>query len=236
MNARNVAESSTFSLVRASTSSHTTASAGAPLACSTARSAWSENCVSISSRVIAPSRDPELLELGDHHAGVLARDVGQDHVARSGSRAVPASSTTLQTDCDPSSSSSAPSVLPPRATIRRWITGRRLPGLRDADHQLPRNARGLQEPLQDRSRFCAFQSQIRPGADQVRRPFRPTPPLPFRTHVPRADDPSTEQALAPRAGAWCCGNGARVRDAGRGNARSRGHPGCGPPAAPGPLR
>jgi hypothetical protein len=48
MNARNVAESSTLSLVRASTSSQTTASAGAPLARSTARSACFEIWVSIS--------------------------------------------------------------------------------------------------------------------------------------------------------------------------------------------
>ena len=77
-------------------------------------------------------------------------------------------------------------------------------------------------------------SAVRRG--RSRRPFRPTPPLPFRTHVPRADDTSTEQALASRAGARCRGNGTRVRDAGRGNARPRGVHGTGSPACPGTLR
>ena len=64
-------------------------------------------------------------------------------------------------------------------------------------------------------------------------PFRPTATLALRTHVPRADDPPTDQALAPRAGAWCRGNGTRVRDAGRGNARSRSRSAAGSPACGG---
>ena len=64
-------------------------------------------------------------------------------------------------------------------------------------------------------------------------PFRPTPPLPFRTHVPHADHPPNEQALAPRAGAQCRRYGTRVRDAGRGNARSSRRSGTGSPAGSG---
>jgi hypothetical protein len=60
---------------------------------------------------------------------------------------------------------------------------------------------------------------------------RPRPYL-SRTHVPRADDTSTEQALAQRAGARCRGNGTRVRDAGRGNARPRAPRRAGSPAGP----
>jgi hypothetical protein len=83
-------------------------------------------------------------------------------------------------------------------------------------------ARGrLQDALQRKVRFSAAQSQIGRAHAGPAAPFRPTPPLGFRTHVPRADDPPTEQALAPRAGARCRGNGTGVRDAGRGNARSR---------------
>jgi len=62
------------------------------------------------------------------------------------------------------------------------------------------------------------------------------PALPSRTHVPRADDTSTEQALAPRAGARCRWNGTRVRDAGRGNARPHRGEGPGSPAGPPTLR
>ena len=140
MNATNVADSSTFSLVRASTSSHTTASAGAPRACSTACAARSEIWVSTSSSVIAPSRGIPSSLRSEITTLASSRATSARITSPVGLRAVPASSTTLQTDCDPSSSSSAPSVLPPRATIRRWITGRRLPGLRPADHQPPRNA------------------------------------------------------------------------------------------------
>jgi hypothetical protein len=68
------------------------------------------------------------------------------------------------------------------------------------------------------------------------RRFRPTRFLPFRTHVPRADHPSTEQALAPRAGARGRGNGHRVRDAGRGNSRPRGRSGSCTPAVPEAFR
>ena len=83
-----------------------------------------------------------------------------------------------------------------------------------------------------RAHFPRSRAKSGVGAGRARRPFRPTAPLPFRTHVPRADDPPIEQALAPRAGARCRGNGTRVRDAGRGNARSRRHDGAGSPAVP----
>jgi len=58
------------------------------------------------------------------------------------------------------------------------------------------------------------------------------PPYLLRTHVPNADDTSTEQTLAPRAGAGCCGNGTGVRDTGRGNPRLRGRQATGSPAGP----
>jgi hypothetical protein len=91
--------------------------------------------------------------------------------------------------------------------------------------------RVVQDALQTRVAFSAFLSQIVARRAPAGPPFRPIPSLPFRTHVPRADDPPIEQALAPRAGARCRGNGTRVRDAGRGNARSRRCIGGGSPAA-----
>ncbi len=84
--------------------------------------------------------------------------------------------------------------------------------------------------------FFAIHSGIGPRAGQPPLVFRPIPPLCFRTHVPNADDTSTEQALAARAGARCRGNGTRVRDAGRGNAGSQGHDGSAYPAGSGPSR
>ena len=82
MKARKESDSSELSDVRASTSSHTTASAGAPRAASTATSPAREMCVSTSSSTIAPVVvDAQLAQVGDEHAGVLARHVGQDQVA-----------------------------------------------------------------------------------------------------------------------------------------------------------
>ena len=79
---RKLPPSSVLSEVRASTSSQTTASDGAPRAARSARSAASEICESICSSAIEPSRgDAELLEVVDQHAGVLAGDVAEDHVA-----------------------------------------------------------------------------------------------------------------------------------------------------------
>ena len=60
--------------------------------------------------------------------------------------------------------------------------------------------------------------------------FRPTPPLPSRTHVPHADDTPATHTLAPRAGARGRRHGTRVRDAGRGHPRPRGTAGSGSPA------
>ena len=94
----------------------------------------------------------------------------------------------------------------------------------------------MQEPLQDEDVDRALQSQIAAWATPTARRFRPTPAVPSRTHVPRADDTSTEQALASRAGARCRGNGTRVRDAGRGNPRSRTHAATGSPAGGGAAR
>jgi hypothetical protein len=93
-----------------------------------------------------------------------------------------------------------------------------------------RRPRRLQDALQAEARCSALLSQIGPARDVGGDPFRPNPSLPFRTHVPRADEPPIEQTLAPRVGARCRGNGTRVRDAGRGNARSRRHDGGGSPA------
>ncbi len=88
----------------------------------------------------------------------------------------------------------------------------------------------LQDALQSGRAFSAEQSRIGTDGRRSSRPFRPTPTLALRTHVPRADDPPTDQALAPRAGARCRGNGTRVRDAGRGNARPRPRSAAGSPA------
>ena len=66
----------------ASTSSQTTASDGRPLALRIAASACSEIVGVDLEQAIEPSRSrPRPREVGDHHAGVLARDVGQDQVA-----------------------------------------------------------------------------------------------------------------------------------------------------------
>jgi len=94
-----------------------------------------------------------------------------------------------------------------------------------------RPGRSLQDALQHRASESALLSQIGGGRESRGYPFRPTAALPSRTHVPRADDPPIEQALAPRAGARCRGNGTRVRDAGRGNARPRTRAEGGSPAA-----
>ena len=82
MKARKLAFSSTFSEVRASTSSQTTASPARPWAARSASSAATEICESISSSEIEPlQRDVELAQVADDHAGVLAGDVAEDHVA-----------------------------------------------------------------------------------------------------------------------------------------------------------
>src|SRR5215211_4264897 len=248
MNATNVPESSTFSFVRASTSSHTTASAGAPCALSTARAACSEICVSISSSEIEPSFATPSSLRSESTTLASSRATSARITSPAGLRAAPASRATLQTESELSSSSSARSVLPPRVTIRRWITGAEATRGRGRARTRPvhgtvafhpaawpdgRPPPGavLQDPLQDPARHSAWQSEIQAPRDTPPEPFRPTPRVPFRTHVPRADDTPAEQALAPRAGARCRGNGTRVRDAGRGNARPRGCRRAGSPAA-----
>ena len=71
-----------FSEVRASTSSQTTASEGAPRAASSACSAvYGDERVDVLHRDRALAVDPELLQVADDHAGVLAGDVAEDHVA-----------------------------------------------------------------------------------------------------------------------------------------------------------
>ena len=82
MNTRNVADSSTCSSVLASTSSHTTASAGAPLRVPLGPDGdIGDRGVDLLQRDRAAVVDVERLEVGDDHAGVLARDVAHDHVA-----------------------------------------------------------------------------------------------------------------------------------------------------------
>ena len=93
--------------------------------------------------------------------------------------------------------------------------------------------RALQDPLQNRKTFSLLSADFAVPPAATRPPFRPTPPLPFRTHVPHADHPPNEQALAPRAGAQCRRYGTRVRDAGRGNVRSSRRSGTGSPAVSG---
>ena len=203
MNATNDADSSTFSLVRASTSSHTTASAGAPLACSTARSARSEIWVSISSRVIEPSRAiPSSLEVGDDHARVLARDVGQDHVAGGVARASRRAARRCRPSATPRAARARRRSCRPRATIRRWITGRSATAASatlivssEERERLARTVAGSQ-PDFARSRAKSDPEPIGCGARSVRRCD-----LPSRTHVPSADDPPTEQTA--RFASWC---------------------------------
>ena len=113
----------------------------------------------------------------------------------------------------------------PARVLARSPAGRRSPAA---------SRRRLQDALQFRLRIFRGPEPNRRGSGwSAGRPFRPTPTLALRTHVPRADDPPTDQALAPRAGARCRGNGTRVRDAGRGNARSRSRSATGSPACRG---
>ena len=82
MNATNPSDSSVFSLVRGSTSSQTTASEGRPgAAFSAAHGGVRDRGVDVLDRDRADARDLELLQVGEDHARVLARDVAQDHVA-----------------------------------------------------------------------------------------------------------------------------------------------------------
>ncbi len=115
-------ESSTFSFVRCSTSSQTTASAGAPGAWRSASSAKRAIAVSISSRLIDPSSCTlEVLEVVQDHARVLARDVAQDQVAVGPLRRRRGSTTTLITEGVSASTSRTASVRSGGETIRRWI-------------------------------------------------------------------------------------------------------------------
>ena len=141
MNARKVPESSTFSLVRASTSSHTTASAGAPLACSTARSACSEIWVSISSSVIAPSCGIPSSLRSEITTLASSRATSARITSPGGRRAAPGEEDDVADRVGALEQlERARRSCRRRVTIRRWITGRRLPGLRPADDQPPRKA------------------------------------------------------------------------------------------------
>jgi hypothetical protein len=120
----------------------------------------------------------------------------------------------------------------PRCPRRAWVASLPPAGAR-ADARCRRRARsrrslplaltrapvgaGLQGGLQNAPHESAPQSQIARAAGALGTSFRPTPALPSRTHVPPADDDRPIQALAPRAPARRRRNGARVRDAGRGN-------------------
>ena len=82
MKARKLAESSMFSEVRASTSSQTTASEGSPAGRLLGPlRGLGDLRVDVLHRDRALAVDPELPQVADDHARVLARDVAQDHVA-----------------------------------------------------------------------------------------------------------------------------------------------------------
>ncbi len=82
MNARKLPESSTFSEVLDSTSSQTTASEGRPARSLLGRDRHVGDLrVDVLDRDRAAVMDPELLQVGDHDARVLAGDVAQDRVA-----------------------------------------------------------------------------------------------------------------------------------------------------------
>ena len=90
MKARKTPESSTFSDVRCSTSSHTTASAGAPRArLDGLLGPVGDLRVDDLERDRAVVVDAELLEVVEQDARVLARDVGEDHVALRPARRAP---------------------------------------------------------------------------------------------------------------------------------------------------
>ena len=82
MKTRKLPPSSMLSEVRASTSSQTTASEGDPRAArSAAFGRVGDLRVDLLERDRAVAVDAELLQVADHHAGVLAGDVAEDHVA-----------------------------------------------------------------------------------------------------------------------------------------------------------
>ena len=119
MNARKLTDSSRLSEVRASTSSQTTASDGAPARACSAASAAVEIARVDRSRAIEPrSVEPELLEVADDHAGLLARDVAQDHVAL-GLCATARNRTTFVTSGERQRRSRTRSESPSGATTRR---------------------------------------------------------------------------------------------------------------------
>src|SRR5918998_168424 len=122
MNTRKTPDSSTCSLVVASTSSHTTASAGKPLALRTAASARSEMCEWISSRAIepfsfrpSPRRSAITLLASSRATSARTR-------SPAGRRAAPGTWTTLDTADERSSAARVASARSAGATIRRWIT------------------------------------------------------------------------------------------------------------------
>ena len=104
-----------------------------------------------------------------------------------------------------------------------------VPDRRDGDRARDRG--GLQDLLAGSDRVFLVPEPNRRLRRALRgAPFRPTPPLPSRTHVPHADDTPATHTLARRAGARGRRHGTRVRDAGRGNPRPRGTAGPGSPA------
>src|SRR5215213_5090919 len=123
MKARNTPESSTCSLVRCSTSSHTTASDGRPSAFSIAASAASEIWESISTSEMEPSSFSPSARRSAITMLVSSRATSTRITSPSGRRAAPGRWTMLQTEPKRSSVSSVACALRSGATIRRWITG-----------------------------------------------------------------------------------------------------------------
>ena len=234
MNARNTAESSTLSDVRCSTSSHTTASGGAALRAPLGLvGELGDLRVDHLERDRPLLVDLELLEVGEHDARVLARDVAEDHVAFGPRSPRPRRRMTLQTEGVSRSRSSARSARCGGATMRRWTIAQAY------SRPHPRPARP------SRGAACKFHCRIaahdpRARAESARegaagRPVHPVPSDPRPSLANTCSHPRRHQAARPSArfASWCAAPSTRrwssPRWARHLPGRPRGRPGPPPP-------
>ena len=122
MKARKLKDISVSSEVRASTSSHTTASEGTPEAARSARSAASEMEESMVSTAIEPSTGISRSRRSLRITLASSRATSHMSTSPSGLRAASGRRITLRTDSEGTSSSMARSAFSRGATILRWIT------------------------------------------------------------------------------------------------------------------
>ncbi len=213
MNTRKTPESSTLSLVRCSTSSQTTASAGAPGACSSASSAAVESARSTLSRLIEPcswisrARRSEMIRLAS------SRATSQRITSPSGRWAASCRTMMLTTASVRSSTSRTLPVRSGGETIRRW-TMRRAPYPRAPI--APLGLGRMQDRLQIlRTSHSAAWSQIRADAHPLGRTLRvPSDPLPSLTNTCSPRRPPAARRSA-RSASWCARLSIRPRSSRR---------------------